>query len=299
MLALQHKSVMLDEVLEQLAPQENQSFIDLTLGGGGHCVALLEKTIPSGVVFGVDRDLEALEYARNRLKSYGDRLRLIHSELGKALEVLTEAEVASIDGALMDCGVSSFQLDMPERGFSYGKPGPIDMRMNPTVGETAYELICRLDKDELANIIYQFGEERNSRRIANAIKIRQARLHTTQDLREAIESALPGLSPVAKKNAVVRCFQALRIAVNEELKEIERGLNGLLAQLKDRARVAVITFHSLEDRLVKNIFRDAEKNRKGVRLNKKVIVPSRQEYLENRRSRSAKLRVFEIRRNVT
>ncbi len=282
-----HVPVMLDEVLAALAPSEGGIYADVTLGGGGHSRAILEQSAPDGRVIGTDRDPAALRAAATALAEFGDRVTLRKARIRDLREVLDEIGVEQVDGVVADLGVSSAQLDQEERGFSLAKDGPIDMRMDPTEGETALDLIGRVDADELADIIYQYGEERRSRRVARTLKraYEEGELETTGDLRRAVHRATGPKR--GRIDPSTRTFQALRIAVNEELSDLEAFLDALPSVLGVGGVVAVISFHSLEDRIVKHSFRGSELLQP---MTKKPLVAGPDERDRNPRSRSAKLR---------
>jgi 16S rRNA (cytosine1402-N4)-methyltransferase len=261
-------------------------YVDATLGGGGHAEALLEAA-PGITLVGIDQDPRAIEAARHRLDRFGSSVKLV---IGRFSEIETHLQdFVGVDGIVADLGVSSPQLDDPTRGMSFRSEGPIDMRMGDTEGETALELIERLGSEELADIIYQYGEERRSRRIARCIhqSFRAGELRTTLDLRRAVVRAV-GPARVGGVDPATRTFQALRIAVNHELEELKTLLEVAPRVLLPSAPLAVISFHSLEDRLVKRAFLEAAT---WERLTPKPIVVSRAEAETNPRSRSAKLRV--------
>lgn len=285
--AFEHATVLLEETIGLLAPRAGGVYVDATLGGGGHAEAILEASAPDGRLLGLDRDPRALAAAGRRLARFGERASLFHAEFSSMREVLREAGAERVDGVVADLGVSSPQVDDPERGFSFVRTGPLDMRMNPTADETALELIDRLDEHELADVLYQFGEERKSRPIARSIKraLDEGSLHTTEDLRRAVTRVLGPKR--GRIDPATRTFQALRIAVNRELEELDTLLAELPDVLVDGGIAAVITFHSLEDRRVKHAFRD---DPRFERLTKKAVVPSEEEQSRNSRSRSAKVR---------
>ncbi len=280
-----HQTVLLDEAVAALGPRPGQLYVDATLGLGGHTEALLER---GATVLGVDRDERALALATERLRRFGDRFIARHGTFGELTSILARSSITQVDGVLADIGVSSIQLDQAERGLSFRREGPLDMRMDQDHGETALELIERSSDDELANIIYKFGEERRSRRVAMCI--RQAcvagELKTTLDLRRAIVRAV-GPARVGGVDPATRTFQALRIAVNDELGELEKLLASAQGVLRDAGVLAIISFHSLEDRMVKRAFQDREL---WTPQTKKPIVASDAEQTENPRARSAKLR---------
>jgi 16S rRNA (cytosine1402-N4)-methyltransferase len=286
-----HRPVLLAEALELLAVRTGGFYVDGTVGLGGHAEQILARSDPDGRLLGVDRDEDALERAQARLAPAGDRARLVHADY-RDLPALLGRE--SPDGILLDLGVSSLQLDSPERGFSFQAEGPLDMRMDRSGGVTAAEVVQRTPERELADIIYRYGEEPASRRIARAIvAVRQrAPLRTTSELASVVRRAAgrrgrrPGLDPAT------RTFQALRIHVNRELEGLSATLAALAASLAPGGRLAVIAFHSLEDREVKQTFRALDKN--GYRLlTRKPIRPGPEELQSNPRSRSARLRGLE------
>ena len=285
-----HTTVMRHEVVEALSPKQNGIYVDCTLGGGGHTEAILEAA-PDVRVIAFDRDSRAINAAATRLAPFGARVRLVKATFGSGREVLTELGVDSIDGLCADLGVSSPQLDDSARGMSFRHEGPIDMRMDQDGGETALELIERLSDDELADVIYRYGDERRSRRIARSIKraCEGNELHTTLDLRRAVVRAV-GPARVGGVDPATRTFQALRIAVNREIEQLEQLLTELPSLLAPGAVAAFLSFHSLEDRPVKHAFQDRQI---WAPLWKKPLVASDEESAANPRARSAKLRAAE------
>jgi len=285
-----HASVLLAESLELLAVRPGGLYVDGTVGPGGHAAAILERSGPEGRLLGLDRDAEVLESAGERLRPFGARARLVHADY-RAIPRLLAGERA--DGVLLDLGTSSVQLDTPERGFSFRAEGPLDMRMDRSGGETAADLVNRMSEPDLADLIYRFGEERASRRIARAIVAarRRGRIRTTAELAGIVRSAAgrarrPGLDPAT------RTFQALRIQVNRELEGLGPALAAIAGCLAPRGRLAVIAFHSLEDREVKHAFRELA--REGFTLlTRRPLRPSGAETARNPRSRSARLRALE------
>lgn len=307
----QHQPVLLKQTLDSLKLRPGGLYLDGTLGGGGHTEAILQATGPDGRVIGLDQDDEALEAASQRLRPFGERFRPIRANFAEMEQVLAAEGFAGLDGVLLDIGVSSHQLDEPGRGFSYMQDGPLDMRMDRRKGRTAADLLAELSEVELADLIYRYGEEKFSRRIARRIaeQREQAPLVSTKQLAELISAAIPAAQRrKEKQHPAKRTFQALRIAVNDELGVLERGLAAAFASLKPGGRLSVITFHSLEDRIVKSAFRENEnpcicppefpvctcgRVSKGKVITRKPILPSEEEVEKNRRAKSAKLRVFE------
>lgn len=277
---------MLDEVLTLLAPTAGGVYCDVTLGAGGHAEAILEACGPDGRLVGIDRDESALRLAGERLARFGDRFQPIHGRFGDLESLLAEHRVPPLSGIVADLGVSSMQLDQPERGFSFQRKGPIDMRMDPGSGETALDLIARLPAEKLADLLYHYGEERASRRIAAGLKQAQAEggLSDTLALAETISRLNP--SRDRKKHPATRTFQALRIAVNDELRQLHQLLTCAPRLLLPTGRLVVITFHSLEDRLVKGALKDAA----WAPLGKRALASSEAEVEANRRARSAHVR---------
>lgn len=286
--AVEHTAVMLVEALDMLAVREGGVFVDVTVGAAGHSTAILEAS-QATTLFAFDRDPVAVEVARRKLAPFGARATVAHASFDEVGVWLGERGIEHVDGVLADLGVSSPQLENPDRGMSFRLEGPIDMRMDPTSGETALELILSMDQDDLADVIYRFGEEHRSRRVARCIKqaAEAGELRSTLDLRRAVVRAV-GPRRIGGVDPATRTFQALRILVNRELEQLG-ALLGLCERIvRPGGRAAIISFHSLEDRLVKRAFAE-----RGVwqRLTKKPVVPTDRELDENPRSRSAKLRV--------
>jgi 16S rRNA (cytosine1402-N4)-methyltransferase len=283
-----HLPVLLGEVISGLEAAQGGLFVDATAGGAGHSRAILAAS-PSVRLIATDRDLQAVETARERLSEFGERAHVAHARFSEIAGVLDQAGIAEVDGILADLGVSSFQLDTAERGMSFRHQGPLDMRMDTSRGETALELIERLDQDELADVIYELGEERASRRVARCIKqaLAEGNLNDTLELRRAIVRAV-GPRRVGGIDPATRTFQALRIAVNAELNEVSALLELARTRIKPGGLLAVISFHSLEDRLVK---REFQNRNLWAPISKKPIIATDEEQAQNPRSRSAKLRV--------
>jgi 16S rRNA (cytosine1402-N4)-methyltransferase len=304
-----HTSVLTQEVLEALDPRDHGVYVDGTLGGAGHARALLARA-PGASLIGIDRDPAAVEASREALAALSGRARVIHGDYGDLPRILAGLGIARVDGILLDLGVSSPQLDRAERGFSFARPGPLDMRMDPSAGPTALDVIRDSSAERLSEILFTFGEERHARRVARRIKdaVAADRLHTTTDLAGAIAAAIPAAEQRKSKiHPATRSFQALRIAVNAELDQLEQFLAAFPALLGPGGRCAIISFHSLEDRLVKNRFRDLAwtsslpaplAERAGERVlpvcelvSRRAIVAGEAEIADNPRARSARLRV--------
>lgn len=286
--APQHYSVLLEETLEYLAVRPDGIYLDLTAGLGGHTAAIAER-LSSGFVIACDRDAESLELARANTLAVGERVRFFHgafSDLPKALE---ENGVAAVDGALADLGVSRYQLSSRDRGFSLMENGPLDMRMDRSQAATAADLVNELPEKALADLIYQLGEERRSRRISRAI-VRARPILTTGRLAEVIEGAVPR---TGRLHPATQTFMALRLKVNGELEQLEEMLRLIPERLKAGARFVVLTFMSTEDRKVKQAFQAWKRAGRAKILTKHVIRPTEEEILENAASRSAKLRALE------
>ena len=285
---------MVAEVLEYLAPSRGGLFIDCTVGLAGHARALLDAG--ASRLLGLDRDPAALAISREALTTYGDRVELVHSDYRALPRVLDERGLDAVDGVLADLGVSSMQLDAPGRGFSFRRDEPLDMRMDTSTGATAAEMLATVDERTLADVIYEFGEERYARRIARAIveEGRSRRIETTGRLADVVRRAIPrkGYSRI---DPATRTFQALRIWVNRELDELDEFVMTAGRRLKPGGRMAIITFHSLEDRIVKHTLRAIQSaGDVGLQvLTKRPVVPSEAEVERNVRARSAKLRAAE------
>jgi 16S rRNA (cytosine1402-N4)-methyltransferase len=281
-----HLPVLFNEVLTWLAPRAGGRYIDATVGAGGHAAGLLEASSPDGGLLGMDADPHALAIARQTLERFGTRVRLVHANFEHLSAVAAECGFVPADGIVLDLGLSSMQLNDDQRGFSFHSEGALDMRFNPDDAVTAADLVNTLAERALADLIFEYGEERAARHIARAI-LRARPIHTARQLGEVIARAL---GRRGKRHPATRTFQALRIAVNRELEVLERVLPQVVEVLKPGGRVAIISFHSLEDRRVKNFFRSTENLRV---LTKHPIVPAPEEMAANPRCRSAKLRVAE------
>ena len=308
-MAFEHQSVLLMPAVEALHIRPDGIYLDGTLGGAGHSFEIAAR-LTTGRLIGLDRDQVALAAARERLQPYIDRVTLVHSNFSRLADVLDDLGINRVDGMLFDLGVSSPQLDDKERGFSYMADAPLDMRMDRSEGRTAYDVVNTYDQESLKRILYQYGEERYAPRIAAAIVQRRAEkpIETTLELSELIRSAMPPQALREKQHPAKRSFQAIRIAVNDELAAVEQMLSVAMDRLNPGGRLAVITFHSLEDRLVKSAMQEAArgctcpkdfpvcvcgKKPKVTILTRHPIVADQRELAENPRARSAKLRVAE------
>ena len=288
-----HIPVLTKAVLQHLAPQRGETVIDATLGGGGHAVLIAERLGPSGRLIGLDQDPSSLRRAQSVLRSIPSppKVSLVHSNFDHLRQVLDSLNVTEVDAVLADLGVSSDQLDQAERGFSFQQSGPLDMRLNPLNDQTAAHIIASWSEHDLANLFWQLGEERHSRRIAKKIidQRQKGPIETTMQLAELIRSCVPrsrqGIDPAT------RTFQALRIAVNDELGALKRLLSDLPDCLRPGGRAVIISFHSLEDRLVKQAFKNVDRWQP---LTKKPIIADDDEIKSNPRSRSAKLRIASL-----
>jgi 16S rRNA (cytosine1402-N4)-methyltransferase len=286
-----HRPVLLEEMLEHLAPQPNGVYVDATVGAGGQAMAILEASAPSGRLMGLDRDEAALATSRKRLERFGDRVRLHHGTFADLADHLEKEGWDTVDGIVADLGLSSMQLADGDRGFAFSVEGPLDMRFDRTSGETAAELVNHLSERELADLIFNFGGERRSRAIARRIVARRP-METTVDLRRVVHSVL-GPGRRGKIDPATRTFQALRIAVNREVETLETFLEVATEKLAPGGRLVVISYHSLEDRPVKWAFREKSKSETFRVLTRKPLRPSESEVAANRRARSAKLRALQ------
>jgi 16S rRNA (cytosine1402-N4)-methyltransferase len=286
---------MLQEVLRSLNLKPGDTVVDATLGGGGHAREILKAISPGGRLIGIDADETALEKAAESLKGFDGSFTLIRGNFREVEAIMSREGTAHVDGALFDLGVSSYQLESPARGFSMMHESRLDMRMDTAAGITAYDVVNRYSERDLSALIQKFGEERFHRRIANAIVYERAKrkIETTHDLVRVIHKAVGSRYRKSKIDPATRTFQAIRIAVNDELGALEEGLRRVIPLLNPEARIAVISFHSLEDRIVKHLFREYSKNGILKIITKKPALASEEEVRSNPRSRSAKLRVAE------
>ena len=287
-----HISVLSKEVLEHLRPERGKVYVDGNLGLGGHAQQILQASEPDGTVVGFEWDDQAAQLAQQRLEIFEKRLCLVPLSYAQLLEGLKTTEFDMVDGLLLDLGVSSLQLDKGERGFSFQVDAPLDMRMDRRQSETAAKLVRRLSKDDLADIFYNYGEERQARRIAaHLVEAREkCPIETTRQLAELVADSIPRRYHPKKKHVATKVFQALRIAVNRELDNLVKILGDAPSVLVSGGRICVITFHSLEDRIVKQAFANNPEYRV---VTKKPVNPTAREVMENPRARSAKLRVAE------
>lgn len=306
----QHKSVLLDETIEQLAIKPDGIYVDGTLGGGGHSFAICERLSDKGRLIGIDQDAAAIEAAGARLGEFKDKVTIIRSNYCEMKKKLADIGVTSVDGIILDLGVSSYQLDTADRGFTYREDVPLDMRMDQRMERTAKNIVNEYSEMELYRIIRDYGEDKFAKNIAkHIVRARQEKaLETTGELIHVIKAAIPAKVRAVGGHPAKKTFQAIRIELNNELGVLEESLDDMIELLNDKGRICIITFHSLEDRIVKNSFRRNEhpctcpkefpvcvcgKVPKGRVLTRKPILPQEEELLRNSRAKSAKLRVFE------
>ena len=306
-----HKSILLNECIENLNIKKDGIYVDGTLGGGGHSYSILKKLNNTGLLIGIDRDKDAINAATNRLKEFSN-FKIVHDNNSNIVNILNELNIDKIDGMLFDLGVSSYQLDEANRGFSYMHDAKLDMRMNREDSFSAYDVVNNYSEDKLTDIFKEYGEERYSKIIARKIceKRKEKNIETTFELVDVIKSAMPKTALNEKQHPAKRVFQAIRIEVNEELIRLKKTIEDTVSVLNKNGRLAIITFHSLEDKIVKHTFEELEGRctcpkdfpvcvcgyvSHGKIVTKKPIVCSDEELKENPRARSAKLRVFERR----
>ncbi len=291
----QHIPVMVKEVEELLALKPGALVVDGTLGLGGHALMMATAVGAGGRLIGIDQDEAAILKAKERLKAVVARVDIVKSNFSRMNEVLDGLGIKEVDAFLFDVGVSSMQIDMGERGFSFREDGPLDMRMDPSEKISAFDLVNDLSEKELARILFEYGEERFSSRIASVIvRTRAARqIKTTKELADLISGAVPRGYDHARIHPATRSFQALRVAVNHELDALSTGIKQAFERLKKNGRMCVISFHSLEDRIVKDMFRELDREGRAKILTKKPLRPSDEEASANSRARSARLRALE------
>jgi len=290
-----HRSVMLGQVIEYLAPKPGDVMVDCTIGLGGHAKAILDQIGSTGRLIGIDQDQRSIEIVRDTLGQYAQQCDFIHSDFRDMDEILVGLNVETVDGILLDLGISSFQLDDPQRGFTFKEEGPLDMRMDQRSQITAFDLINSLSEHELSAIIHDYGQDRWHRRIARNLIFHRAKkpIETTEELAQIVLKAIPRSKKRQKIHPATRTFQAFRIAVNRELESLELILDKCVGHLNKGGRLTVIAFHSLEDRIVKQKFKGWGKEGLVQVLVKKPLRPDETEIKSNPRSRSARLRVIE------
>ncbi|MDP4177032.1 MAG: 16S rRNA (cytosine(1402)-N(4))-methyltransferase RsmH [Bacillota bacterium] len=304
-----HISVLLNESIKALNIKENGVYVDCTLGGAGHSIEILKTLSNAGMLIGIDQDINAINAAKEKLKDFSNVV-YVHNNFKNISSILESLNIKKVDGILMDLGVSSYQLDEGERGFSYMKDAPLDMRMNRDNDFSAYNVVNDYSEEELYRVIHEYGEEKFAKRIANFIvnKRESKHIESTFELVEIIKSAIPAKMRREGPHPAKRTFQAIRIEVNGELTILKKAIEDCISSLNEKGRIAIITFHSLEDRIVKNEFRKMENpctcpkefpicicNKKPIVkvISRKPIDPSENEIESNPRSRSAKLRIAE------
>lgn len=304
-----HKSVLLNECIENLNIRNNGIYVDGTLGGGGHSYHILKKLNGTGMLIGIDRDMDAIKAATKRLAEFNN-FKTVHDNHANILNILKDLNISGVDGILLDLGVSSYQLDEADRGFSYMNDAKLDMRMNRDDKLSAYEVVNKYSEEELCRMFIDYGEEKYSKSIARKIcQIRANKpIETTFELVDIIKSAMPKKALNEKQHPAKRVFQAIRIEVNQELEKLKQAVVDSIMALNNEGRLAIITFHSLEDKIVKHTYEEMQGrctcpkdfpvcvcNYKsyGRIVNKKPIVSNEEELKENSRARSAKLRIFE------
>ena len=306
-----HLSVMLKEAVDYLNCRSGGTYVDCTLGGAGHSKAILENILPDGLLIGIDRDMDAIRNANEKLKQYKENVRLYHDNFINLPAILKASGVPSVDGILLDLGLSYNQLENSGRGFSFSKDEPLDMRMDSRTSTTAYDIVNSFNERKLSDIFYTFGEERHSKKIArNIVQARSTRpIATSRELAEIVKRSVPAQKTGKKKiHPATQVFMALRIAVNDELENIKTFLGNVVELLNRQGRIVVLSFHSLEDRIVKHWIKDMESdcscppqfpkcvcNKKKLfrSVTRKVVIPSGEEIQENPMARSTKMRVAE------
>lgn len=311
-MTFRHYSVLLKETIDGLNIKPDGIYVDGTIGGGGHALEVAERLSPEGRLIGIDQDIDAIRAAGERLKDYQDRVTIVRSNYEQIGTVLKDLGIEKADGIYLDLGVSSYQLDTAERGFSYRSDAPLDMRMDDRNPVTAADIVNDYSESKLFHMIKNYGEDRFAQNIAkHIVQYREKkRIETTLELSDIISGAIPARIRATSGHPAKRTFQAIRIELNRELEVLENSLDEMIDDLNDGGRLCVITFQSLEDRIVKNKFRTAEnpcicppefpvctcgRKSKGRVITRKPILPSEEELKENRRSESAKLRIFERR----
>lgn len=306
----EHKSVLLDETIDNLNIKENGIYVDGTLGGAGHAYEVCKKLGEHGRFIGIDQDSAAIQASSVRLAEFKDKVTIVRSNYSNIKKVLQDLEIEKVDGIVLDLGVSSYQLDTLERGFSYRANAPLDMRMDTRGDITAKDIVNKYSEYDLYRIIRDYGEDKFAKNIAkHIVRVRSEKeIETTDELTEAIKAAIPMKLRVTTGHPAKKTFQAIRIELNKELEVLNNSLKDMIELLNNEGRICIITFHSLEDRIVKSIFRNQEDPctcppsfpvcvcgnvSKGKVITRKPIIPSEEEILNNKRSKSSKLRVFE------
>ena len=309
-MTFEHKSVLLEETVDSLAIRPDGIYVDGTLGGGGHAYEVCSRLSDEGRLIGIDQDADAIQAASERLKVFRNKVTIVRSNYENIAAVLSDLGIRKVDGIYLDLGVSSYQLDTVERGFTYREDAPLDMRMDQRNTQTAADIVNTYSESELYRIIRDYGEDRFAKNIARHIVRARAEkpFETTGELTEVIKAAIPMKVRAAGGHPAKRTFQALRIELNHELDVLNRSIDTMIDLLNPGGRLSIITFHSLEDRIVKTRFRDNEnpcicppgfpvcmcgKKSKGIVVTRKPIVPTEEEIENNKRSKSSKLRVFE------
>ena len=309
-MAFEHKSVLLEETIDSLAVRPDGIYVDGTLGGGGHAWEVCRRLGDTGRLIGIDQDADAIQAAGERLKEYGSRVTIVRSNYENIDAVLDELSIGRVDGIYLDLGVSSYQLDTVERGFTYREDAPLDMRMDQRNPQTAADIVNTYSESELYRIIRDYGEDKFAKNIAKHIVMRRQEkpIETTGELNDIIRAAIPAKVRAVGGHPSKKTFQAIRIELNHELDVLNNSIDRMIDRLNPGGRLSIITFHSLEDRMVKNAFRRNEnpctcpktfpvcmcgKKSKCTVITRKPIVPSEKEIAENKRSKSSKLRVFE------
>jgi 16S rRNA (cytosine1402-N4)-methyltransferase len=305
-----HKSVLLDETIEMLNIKPNGIYVDGTLGGGGHSLEICKRLGSNGRLIGIDQDEAAIIAGNERLKDYKDKITIVRSNYSDMKQVLHNLNVEKVDGILLDLGVSSYQLDTPERGFSYRENAPLDMRMDTRNDKTAKDIVNGYSEFDLYRIIRDYGEDKFAKNIAkHIVRVREEKpIETTDELTEAIKAAIPMKIRMNTGHPAKKTFQAIRIELNRELEVLSKSLDDMIEMLNEDGRICIITFHSLEDRIVKSSFRKNEdpctcppnfpvcvcgNKSKGKVITRKPLVPTEEEIVDNKRAKSSKLRVFE------
>ena len=306
----QHKSVLLQETIDSLKVKPGGIYVDGTLGGGGHAFELCSRLGKDGRLIGIDQDEAAISAASERLSEYKGQVTIVRSNYSRMPQVLDELGIGKVDGIYLDLGVSSYQLDTPERGFTYREDVPLDMRMDQRNPMTAADIVNTYSEEKLYRVIRDYGEDKFAKNIAKHIvrKRQEKPIETTGELVEAIKAAIPARVRATGGHPAKQTFQAIRIELNGELEVLESSIDRMIERLNPKGRLAVITFHSLEDRIVKHKFRENEqpcicppdfpvcvcgRKSRGRVITRKPVIPTKEEYEENRRAKSSKLRIFE------